>query len=216
MASPDPQTTTPNAAPTVPAAPEFGAPAGMNGPSAEMLAIMAQRRSASAVMLTAPAPDHHQISELIRLAARAPDHGKLFPWRFIVMAGQEKAKLAANLEPLAAHQPDPGKALATLGKLKTPPVMIAVISRTVESKIREWEQVLSAGAVCMNLLWAAEAMGFAANWITDWYSYDPGATALLALAENERVAGLIFLGSVCAKPLERVRPETDTLIDWRS
>lgn len=213
MASPDSKTAP--EPPAVPPAPDFGAPAGMGGPSAEMLAIMAQRRSASAVQLTAPGPDQDQIRELIRLAARAPDHGKLFPWRFIVLTGAEKAALAEKLEPLAANQADPGKAMATLGKLKTPPVLIAVVSRPVESKIREWEQVLSAGAVAMNLLWAAEAMGFAANWITDWYSYDPEATALLGLTGTERVAGLIFLGSVCARPLERVRPETEALIDWR-
>lgn len=213
MASPDPKTA-PDA-PSLPDAPEFGAPVGLNGPSAEMLAIMARRRSASALSLTAPGPDQAQIRDLIRLAARTPDHGKLFPWRFIVLAGAEKARLAAALELLAADQPDPGKALATLAKLKTPPLLIAVVSRVTDGKIPQWEQVLSAGAACMNLLWAAEAMGFAANWITDWYSYDRRAAELFGLGEGERIAGCVFLGAVCAKPLERVRPDTAVLIDWR-
>jgi len=196
---------------TAPAPPEFGAPVEIAQPSPQTLALMARRRSASAPVLTAPAPSPEELEQLLRLGARVPDHGKLFPWRFIILQGQAKADFARSLEPLAADQPAPEKALGVLGKLKNPPLTVAVISRVIECAIPEWEQVLSSGAVCMNLLIAAEAMGWAANWITDWYAYDPRARALLGLEPHERVAGFIHLGTSPSPPLERVRPEIDKL-----
>jgi nitroreductase len=178
----------------------------------EMRARMAQRRSASAGTLVAPGPSEAQLAELLYLAARAPDHGKLFPWRFIVMAGDAKAQFAVKLEALAPSQPDPNKAKAALAKLRNPPLGIAVVSRVKSGiAIPEWEQILSSGAVCMNLLNAADAMGFGANWITDWYSYDAESKKLLGLAENERVAGFVFIGTASTPPLERDRPDLSAL-----
>ena len=200
--------------PTVPEAPEFGAPVDIAQASPQTLALMAHRRSASAPVLTAPAPSPAELEQLLRLAARAPDHGKLFPWRFIVLEGQAKAGYAAALEPLAADQPAPDKALAVLAKLRNPPLTVAVVSRVIECAIPEWEQILSSGAVCMNLLIAAEAMGYAANWITDWYAYDLRANTLLGVAPGERVAGFVHLGTAPEPPLERVRPELEPLIAY--
>ena len=196
----------------VPPAPEFGAPVQIAQGSPETLALLARRRSASAALLQAPAPSREELAELLRLAARAPDHGKLFPWRFIVLAGEAKAAFARELERYAADQPSPDKALATLAKLKTPPLTVAVVSRTIDSNIPEWEQILSAGAVCENLLIAADAMGYAANWITDWYAYDERARRHLGLDARERIAGFVHLGTMPEPPLERVRPELDKLI----
>jgi nitroreductase len=192
--------------PPVPPAPAFGEPIEIARPSPETLALLARRRSAPAQALIAPGPDADQLSTLLRLAARVPDHGKLFPWRFIVLEGAGKAAFASRLEPLAARQPDPDKALAVLAKLKNPPVTVAVVSHTVPNRKPEWEQELSAGALCMTLLIAADAMGFAASWITDWYAYDDEAKAILGLETGERVAGFIHLGSLADAPLERVRP----------
>jgi nitroreductase len=199
----------------LPAPPEFGEPVTSAGPSPQTLALLAMRRSASAALLAGPGPSREEIATLLRLGARVPDHGKLNPWRFVVLAGEAKAELARRLQPLAAGQPDPAKATAVLDKLKAPPVSIMVVSRVQDSKIPAWEQELSAGAVCMLLLVAAEAMGYAANWITDWYSYDPHARRALELGGGERVAGFIHLGRHASPPLERVRPEVETLIDWR-
>ena len=196
----------------VPAPPEFGAPIDAARPSPETLALLARRRSASAQGLAAPGPTGEELHTLLRLAARAPDHGKLFPWRFIILQGEAKAAYARALEPLAADQPGPEKALATLAKLKNPPLSVAVISRTIECPIPEWEQVLSSAAVCQNLLLAADAMGYGANWITDWYAYDPRARALLGLEPEERVAGFVHLGTAAEPPLERVRPDLDKLV----
>lgn len=202
--------------PSAPEAPEFGQPVAIAQGSPETLALMARRRSAPAQALAAPGPDAAQLATLLRLAARVPDHGKLFPWRFIVLEGAGKAAFAARLEPLATGQPDPDKALAVLAKLKNPPTTVAVVSHVVADRKPEWEQVLSAGAVCMNLLIAADAMGFAANWITDWYAYDERAKAILGLEPGERVAGFIHLGSLPEPPLERVRPVVETLTTrWR-
>ena len=191
---------------TVPAQPEFGAALPIT-PSPATLDFLALRRSASPFELTGPAPDEGTLETLLRLAARVPDHGKLFPWRFVILEGEAKAAFAARLEALAAGQPDAAKALATLGNLKTPPLTVAVISTFTPGKIPEWEQRLSAGAVCMNLLIAAQAMGFGANWITDWYAYDPQATALLGLGEREEVAGYVHIGTAPTPPLERARPD---------
>ena len=97
-------------------------------------------------------------------------------------------------------------------KIRQPPLTVAVISHTSQNKIPVWEQELSSGAVCMNLLLAAQAMGFGANWITDWYAYDAEVDALLGLATGEKVAGYIHLGTPAEAPQERVRPDLDAII----
>ncbi|MFZ5668939.1 MAG: nitroreductase family protein [Pseudomonadota bacterium] len=182
----------------------------------EVLAFLARRRSAPALTLTAPGPDEAQLADLLTLAARAPDHGKLAPWRFVVLAGEDKAAFAARLEAIAAPRPDAARLVARLGKLKAPPLGVAVVSRTEAGEIPAWEQVLSAGAVCMILLQAATAMGFGANWITDWYAYDAEARAALGLAEDEQVAGFVFVGTPTEPPLERARPDAAALTTrWR-
>jgi nitroreductase len=202
--------------PIVPPAPAFGEPVEIGRPSPETLALLARRRSASAALLTAPGPSDAQLQDLLRLAARAPDHGKLFPWRFIVLRGEAKAAYARELERFAPEQPNPDKALATLAKLKNPPVTVAVVSHTIDTNIPEWEQILSSAAVCQNLLVAAEAMGFAANWITDWYAYEDRSRILLGLDGQERIAGFVHLGTSAEPPLERVRPEIDKLVTvWK-
>lgn len=200
----------------VPPAPEFGAPVKTAQPSPDTLALLARRRSASAQFLAAPAPSDQELAELLRLGARAPDHGKLFPWRFIVLKGEAKADYARKLEALAADQPAPDKARGVLSKLTNPPLTVTVISRTSECNIPEWEQILSAGAVCQNLLIAADAMGYGANWITDWYAYDERARALLGLTPEERIAGFIHLGTAAEPPLERARPQMETIVSMRS
>ena len=179
---------------TVPAAPLFGDPAPIEA-SPQTLAFLATRRSASAMALAEPAPSDADLATLLRLAARVPDHGKLSPWRFVVLRGAAKQRLVAGLEKVAASRPDSTKVTAKLGKIRTPPLTVAVISRLLPGEIPEWEQRLSAGAVCMNLVIAAQAMGYGANWITDWYAYDEAALRLLGLREGERLAGYVHLGT---------------------
>lgn len=195
---------------------DLGATLPLPVPSAELQDRLARRRSAPAQSLTAPGPSRAEIERILLLGARTPDHGKLFPWRFVVMGPESRADLARALAPLAAHQLDPGKAAKVLSKLTAPPLTILVLSVPIAGhKVPEWEQQLSAGAVCMNLEHAANALGYAASWITDWYSYDPAALALYDVRAGERVAGFIHIGTLAEPPLERPRPDVAALTTWR-
>ncbi|MBN9319185.1 MAG: nitroreductase [Caulobacterales bacterium 68-7] len=201
---------------SIPPQPEFGEVLPI-APSQAVIDALAHRRSASALTLRAPGPSPDELIDLLRLAARAPDHGKLNPWRFVILKGDAKAQYARGLEAMAAARPDAAKATAALGKLKAPPLAVAVISAPVEGQIPEWEQVMSAGAVCTLMLTAAAAMGYGANWITDWYAFDDEALALLGVQTGERVAGFIYLGTAAEAPQERVRPNVAALTSvWKA
>lgn len=191
---------------SVPPAPAFGETLPIEA-SAEVLAFLARRRSASAMSLMAPGPDEAQLADLLRIAARVPDHGKLSPWRFVILRGAAKDLFAEKITALADSQANPVKATAALRKLTRPPVAVAVISRFIPGEIPEWEQRQSASAVCMQMLLAAPAMGWGANWITDWYSYDQRALELLGVTEGEKVAGFLYLGTAAEQPQERVRAD---------
>ncbi len=198
-----------------PEAPAFGAPLPI-APAPEVLDFLGRRRSASAATLAAPGPDADHLASLLRLAARAPDHGKLAPWRFIVLEGADKSAFVARLEDAVTARPDGSTLVAKLAKLRIPPLSVVVVSRYTPGKIPEWEQRLSAGAVCTMMIIAAQAMGYGANWITDWYAYDQAALALLGLRDDEAVAGFIHIGTPTDEPLERVRPDLSALVEtWR-
>jgi nitroreductase len=183
--------------------------------SAELEDRLSRRRSAPAQALSTPGPSREQVARILELGARTPDHGKLFPWRFIVLGPDSRAALAAAFAPLAQTKPQPDKARAVLGKLTAAPVTVLVVSSPVPSqKVPVWEQQLSAGAVCMNLEHAAGAMGFSTSWITDWYSYDAEALALLGLTEGEQVAGFIHIGTLAEPPLERPRPDLSVKVEY--
>lgn len=185
-------------------------------PSAELEQRLALRRSAPAQSLTGPGPTRAEVERILHLGARTPDHGKLFPWRFMVMGPTSRGALAEALLPLAGRQPGPDKARKVLAKLTAAPVTIVVISAPVESqKVPVWEQQLSAGAVCMNIEHAAGALGFAASWITDWYSYDREALDLMDIRDGEQIAGFIHIGTLAEPALERPRPDVASITTWR-
>ena len=194
----------------LPPPPQLGDPLDLT-PAPEVLRFLARRRSTSAVTLTEPAPSAADLETLLRLAVRVPDHGKLSPWRFVILAGDDKARFAARLETLAQSRGDT-QAVGKLGKLKIPPLAVAVISAPKAAAIPAWEQELSAGAVCTTLLYGALAMGYGCNWITDWYAYDADAQAILGLVEGEQVAGFMLLGTPREPPLERERPAAAALV----
>ena len=185
------------------------------GPSIELQTRLAVRRSAPAQALTGPGPSGAEIERILTLGARSPDHGKLFPWRFVVMGPESRAALAEALTPHAERQAEPGKARKVLSKLTAAPVTILVVSTPVEGAKPVWEQQLSAGAVCMNLEHAANAFGYSASWITDWYSYDPQALELLGVTVGEQVAGFIHIGTLAEPPLERPRPDLAAKVEYR-
>lgn len=164
------------------------------------------------------APDDTRTNEaeldaLLRLAARVPDHGRLGPWRFIIFKEDARARFGAELARIVQHDVPAadGKRLhLERERLTRAPVVVCVVSNvTYGHKIPAWEQELSAGAVCQNMLIAACAMGYASQWITEWYSANPHVDTVLGLGRNERVAGFIYLGTASVDPAERPRP------DWR-
>lgn len=178
-------------------------------PSHDMLSRMAKRRSTRAIDMSGPGPSAEQLEVLVKIGARVPDHGKLCPWRFIVFEGDARSRFGEMLEKFArADMPEAGEERFVLERrrFERAPVVVGVISRvTVPHKIPEWEQIMSAGAVCQNLLLAADAMGFGAQWLTEWYAFDARVRAAIGLHDNERVAGFIYVGTQAVSAVERPR-----------
>ena len=167
--------------------------------------------------MVGPGPDAGQLHAILAAAARVPDHGKLFPWRFVVV--DDRAAFAERL--LAIYQaakPEAGRLeLEAVVQFATQaPCLVVVIASPKPSHIPVWEQELSAGALCQNLCLAAHAHGFVANWLTGWAAFDPAVLALFGGAAPERIAGFFFIGSQ-GKPLEeRPRPDPGAVIShWR-
>jgi nitroreductase len=176
----------------------------------DTVALLQQRRSVAPQLLGEPGPGPGEIETLLTIASRVPDHGRLSPWRFIIIEGEARARIGeAIASAFRADQPDAdeGKVAFERNRLARAPLVIAVVSRArPHAKIPEWEQVLSAGAVCMNLLTAAAALGYGASWITEWYAFDRRVLDAMGLAADERIAGFVHIGSTAEKPADRPRP----------
>jgi nitroreductase len=185
---------------------------------AAVLRHLGTRRSASAAALTEPGPDRAALESMLTIAARVPDHKKLAPWRFIVIEGEARARFGALLaQTCAANEPAASDARHEIehGRFLRAPVVVAVVSSPVyHPAAPEWEQVLSAGAVCLNLLHAASAYGFGAQWISEWYAYDEQAKRGFGLKDGERIAGFIYIGTAREKPTERDRPELSAITSF--
>ena len=168
--------------------------------------------------LVAPGPSRSELEQILTIAMRTPDHGKLAPWRFVIVSSDQRNQLADLLaHALPEHDPEatPAHFAKAQEFAQQAPVMIALISSPIEGhKIPVWEQQLSCGAVAMNLLHAANALGYVGGWITGWQAYSPRVTRAFC-KEGERIAGFIFLGTP-ANPLEeRPRPAlADHVIEW--
>jgi nitroreductase len=189
------------------------------GQSPETLDLLLRRRSTSAKAMGEPGPDAGQLRQLLQAASRVPDHGKLFPWRFLVIEGDGRAALGEVLaEALAVRNSAVSESLKRFerGRFLRAPVVVAVISSLKTGKpVPEWEQHLSAGAVCQTLLIAAAAAGFGANWLTEWCAYDDIVAHALGLGEGEKVAGFVYIGTATAPLEERDRPVLgDIVSNW--
>lgn len=175
------------------------------------LSLLLTRRSGKPRELTGPGPDADQLATILQVAARTPDHGKLSPWRFVVI--QDRNAFAAMLAEAAAGDPAAPDAVALDQFARQAPAMVAVLSTPVQpSKIPLWEQLLSAGAACMNLLHGAHALGFAGGWLTGWAAGSVRVLESLGGAEGDRIAGFVFLGTAKEGLVERPRPEMDTVV----
>lgn len=183
-----------------------------SGKSVAVRDYLATRRSIPAKQLGAPGPDKQELEAILTIGARVPDHGKLAPWRFIVIAGNAREALGEALAAIAPEGADPDEERA---RLMRAPVIVVVASRAApHPKIPEWEQTLSAGAVCLNLLHGAHAYGYRAQWLTEWVAYDERACALFGLSPSERLAGFIYIGSPQLPPTERARPDLADIVTF--
>ncbi|MES2404297.1 MAG: nitroreductase [Pseudomonadota bacterium] len=186
------------------------------------LQFLRDRRSVPAAQLQPPGPTAEQLREIIATAIRVPDHGKLTPWRLIEISGDARVRYGEALAALHARV-DPGvpdKALAKdRDRFAHSPVVLAVIAHIDEAhpKIPAQEQLLSAGCVAFSLLLAAQAAGFAAQWLTGWSCYDRDAATLLGLSDDERAIAYIHIGNRGEEPPERNRPAVDQVLGaWQA
>ena len=179
------------------------------------ISLLETRRSGKPREMTAPGPSDDELQRMLRLAMRVPDHGKLAPWRFVIVGKDQREDLAVLLhKALQAEDECAGPAhhekedeFARQGEA----LVVVVSSPTSDHKIPVWEQQLSAGAAAMNLLTAAHAMGYVAGWLTGWRAYSPMVNAAFA-GPGERIAGFIFIGSPGRELEERQRPNPAEII----
>jgi nitroreductase len=188
--------------------------AGMFNDATTPLSLLATRRSGKPRDLIAPGPDAGQLERIIEIAARTPDHGKLAPWRFVIVPDDKRARLA-DVITTAYREERPQAARLEIEALENfaaqAPALIVMLSSPRESHIPAWEQELSAGAAGMNLLHAAHAMGFAGGWLTGWAAYSHRVRDAFG-AEPERIAGFIFLGTPAKQLEERPRPDLGKIV----
>ncbi|MDO8534080.1 MAG: nitroreductase [Xanthobacteraceae bacterium] len=182
----------------------------------DAIELLKTRRSPRIPDLIEPGPGEEEIATLLTVAARVPDHGKLTPWRFLVLKREGRKPLAEKLS--RCFRADHPEATADQidkeqSRFADTPLIIGVISRAApHPKIPEWEQVLSAGAACMNLVNAAHALGYGANWVTGWAAYDKSCRELLGIVASERVAGFVHIGTPKAALEDRPRPKLSDIV----
>ncbi len=174
------------------------------------IALLQRRRSVPPMTMAGPGPTRDEMDVILGVAARVPDHGKLVPWRFIVIEGDARARAGEVIAAVfAADNPDaaPARLDVERKRLGHAPAVVAVVSRAAPHvKIPEWEQLMSAGSAAMNLVVAANALGFVTAWLTEWYSYDARVGAALGLGGQERLVGFVHIGCPTVTVEDRVRP----------
>jgi nitroreductase len=192
---------------------DYSATLNISAPQA--LDLLLSRRSGSAKTMKGPGPNAEQLRRILAAAVRVPDHGKLTPWRFIVFEGEGRMRMGNILAECIAGERDSSaeRIEQERGRFMRAPVIVAVVSRARELlPIPVWEQQLSAGAVCMTMVTAAHAMGFVANWITEWCAYHPKVLERIGLKPTERIAGFIYIGHPVEPLEERPRPPLDAVV----
>jgi nitroreductase len=185
-----------------------------NRPAPAAIDLLLSRRSGSAKAMGKPGPTPKEVAEILQAGARVPDHGKLFPWRFIIFEGKGRERFGDILGAVLEAEGERSKQIEEeRERFLRAPLVIGVISSARELiKIPVWEQELSAGAVCQNILIAAHALGYVGNWLTEWYAYHPVVKERLGLKPGERVAGFIYIGTSKVELEERPRPELDKIV----
>ena len=184
----------------------------------QFIDFLTTRRSVTAKTMAPGKVDPNHLDQILTAGIRVPDHGALKPWKLVVITGDTRRKLDEDviLSEFRLANPDakPEVEAVEHGRLQRADVVIAVLSSQVEHpSIVEWEMHLSAGAVCTTLLYAAQSLGYAAQWLTEWYAYnDKMLQALGGKAGHDRIAGFIYIGEKIKPPMERTRPDPTTVI----
>jgi nitroreductase len=182
----------------------------------ETIELLQKRRSVAPHLLVDPGPTPEEIETLLTIASRVPDHGRLTPWRFLVIDREAGRRIGETIA--AAFRADnPGASAETeafeKNRLARAPLVIGIVSRaSPHVKIPDWEQVMSAGGAAMSLVIAANALGFATSWITEWYAFDRRVLDTLGLAPAERMAGFVHIGRPKESPAERPRPALSDVV----
>ncbi len=186
----------------------------------DLIDFFNRRSSTPIVGLTEPAPSESELHQILTIAARVPDHGKLNPWRFILYRGDARIRAGEYLAKRAQQRAEENneefsdsRREQELSRFSRAPLVIGVICSPRDTdRIPEWEQLLSAGCAAMQLCNAANALGYGSNWITNWYSGDEEGRRLLGLAPHERVAGFVHIGTAKAAAPDRPRPQLQALV----
>ena len=175
--------------------------------------ILETRRSTTPDMLIAPGPSETELERLLTIALRVPDHGRLAPWRIILIEGESKGRWIEQLLALAKTREDAAKSRISTRKLASAPLVAVVVSSpTPGHKVPVWEQELSAGALTLNLLNGATVLGYGANWLTGWHAHDPRARELLSRTPGGKAARGLLIGSMATEPPERDRTTPDRVV----
>lgn len=176
------------------------------------------RRSVGMAFLKEPGPTPDQLQQILTIGTRVPDHGKVTPWRLVVIAGDARQQAGEKLAEIAArHNPEMDEAGLEVERMRflPAPLTIGVISSPKEHpKVPEFEQLLSAGNVALNLVHAAYAFGFAASWVTRWYAFDAEAAAMLGAREGERFVGFVHIGTPATVIEDRPRPALEDIVSY--
>jgi nitroreductase len=206
--------------PVLPQQPELGDTLSSTHESAETLRLLALRRSTPVAMIGGPGPAQEDIDLMLSCALRVPDHRKLEPWRVLVIEGEARNRLGSIFAAVKATS-DPNATAQQIEADRALPLRAPVILCVISSPVQdvkgtpEWEQRLSAGALCQNILIAAAAAGWAACWLTEWPAFDGQVGAALGLRGDDRIAGFIYLGTAKEQPVERQRPDmSNRVIRW--
>ena len=179
--------------------------------------LLLRRRSLVASKQTGPGPTPEDLDTILRCATRVPDHAKLTPWRVQVVQGEAQQRLGEVFAKVfKAQNPDASDERLEVERQRPQraPLLLIVSTKIASNRVPRLEQILSGGALCQNLLIAASALGYAAQWLSEWVSYDAEVKRHLGVAESDEILGFFYLGTASEKPRERPRPELKDVVSY--
>jgi len=191
----------------------------LNKLDSKTIDFLTTRRSTVARMMGDPGPNDDELRQIMEAGMRVPDHGRLTPWRFIVIRSDARDTIGdVIVNSFKRNNPDAIQEQIEIEqeRLTRAPIVIAVVSRVHrEHKIPVWEQILSSGAACQTMLIAAQSTGYAAQWLTEWYAYDSDVKKAIGAEADDEIAGFVYLGNPVGELTDRARPIYDHIVsEW--